>query len=114
MKRPRTHSPSSIAAVEILGLEIARARRARRQTLDDLAQRAGVSRPTLHSIEHGSPSVAIGTVFEVATLLGIPLFGTGDRGELSELRNRGRDRLALLPARVREPLESDAAPDDDF
>jgi hypothetical protein len=46
--------------------------------------------------------VAIGIVFEVATLLGIQLFGA-DRNELAALVGRGQERLALLPARIREP-----------
>lgn len=56
------------------------------------------------------PTVGIGTVFEVATILGIDLFGT-DREGLRSMVERGRDRLALLPARVREPT---GPVDDDF
>ncbi len=48
------------------------------------------------------PSVGIGTVFEAATILGIELFGA-DREGLRSMVERGRDRLALLPSRVREP-----------
>jgi transcriptional regulator with XRE-family HTH domain len=113
MKRMHTHSPQAAAAVQVIGLQIARARRGRRQTLDEVAERVGVSRKTLHEVEHGSPTVAIGTVFEVATLLGVPLFGAVDRSELSEIRDRLRDQLALLPARVREPV-SRMDVDDDF
>ena len=113
MKRTHPHSPQTLAAVQVLGLDIASARRARHQTVDDLAQRAGISRPTLRGIEHGSPTVAIGTVFEVATLLGIPLFGANSRDELDDVRDRARGRLALLPVRIRQPTASDAA-DDDF
>jgi len=39
----------------------------------------------------------------VATLLGIPLFGAS-REELSALTTRSSERLALLPARVRQPV----------
>jgi hypothetical protein len=48
------------------------------------------------------PTVGIGTVFEVATIVGIGLFGA-DREELRSMVERSRDRLALLPSRVREP-----------
>jgi hypothetical protein len=48
------------------------------------------------------PTVGIGTAFEAATILGIDLFGA-DRDGLRSMVERGRDRLALLPARVREP-----------
>jgi hypothetical protein len=54
--------------------------------------------------------VSIGIVFEAATLLGIQLFGA-NRNELAALVARGQERLALLPARIREP---DGPVDDDF
>jgi transcriptional regulator with XRE-family HTH domain len=86
--------------VEVLGLEIARARRARRWTQAELAERAGISENTLRSIERGSPTATIGVVFELASLLGIELFGAGPE-ELPALVAQARDRLALLPSRVR-------------
>jgi len=110
MSATRTYSQQALASARILGLEIARARRARRWTLNELAERAGVSRITVRAAEAGTPTVAIGTVFELATILGIDLFGASP-AELPELLTRGRERLALLPARVRRP----ATPiDDDF
>ena len=102
MRRTHPYSPQAIDAVRVLGLEVARARRARRWTETALAERAGISAVTLRKIERGTPTVGIGTVFEVATILGIELFGT-DRDGLRSLVERGRDRLALLPSRVREP-----------
>jgi hypothetical protein len=42
----------------------------------------------------------MGVVFELASLLGIDLFGAGSE-ELPALVAQGRDRLALLPSRVR-------------
>lgn len=51
-------------------------------------------------IEQGDPGVRLGTAFEAARLVGVPLF----REERSELRaelDRAHDRLALLPQRVR-------------
>jgi transcriptional regulator with XRE-family HTH domain len=108
--RVRTYSPQAIDAMTVLGLEIARARRARRWTIDNLAERAGVSAPTMRKVEQGDPTVAIGTVFEVATLVGVALFDA-DRAGLRDLVERGRTRLALLPSRVRE---SDGPVNDDF
>lgn len=102
MRRPHTYSPQTVDAAKILGLEVARARRERRWTVANLADRAGISGFTLRKVERGDPSVALGTAFEVATLLGVKLFGAGP-AELSALVDRGRDRLALLPARIREP-----------
>jgi transcriptional regulator with XRE-family HTH domain len=100
VRKAHTYSPQTLEAVSVMGLEIARARRARRWTQEELSERAGISDSTLRSIEHGSTTATVGTVFEVATLLGIDLFGAG-REELSALIAQGRDRLALLPARVR-------------
>ena len=97
-------------ALRVMAQQIAAARRERRRTAADVAERAGISRTTLTKIEHGDPSVAIGTVFEVASLLGVPLF-SASRDELAALAARGEDRLALLPDRVRE---SDLDIDDDF
>lgn len=110
--RSRTHTYSRPArvAVEILGLMVANARRERRWTARDLAARAGISVQTLRNIERGEPTVAIGVVIEVATLLGIPLFGD-DRREVSELRSAESRRALLLPQRVRASKE---AVDDDF
>lgn len=102
MRRTHTFAPQTLDAARVLGLEVARARRERRWTLAELADRAGVSAVTLRKVERGDPTVALGTAFEVATLLGIELFGA-DRAGLADLVERGRDRLALLPARVREP-----------
>lgn len=102
MRRTHTYSPHTLDAASVLGLEVARARRQRRWTAVELAERAGVSAFTLRKVERGDPSVAPGTAFEVATLLGIDLLG-GERTELSALVDHGRDRLALLPARVRQP-----------
>ncbi|MGH8980050.1 MAG: helix-turn-helix transcriptional regulator [Acidimicrobiales bacterium] len=108
MRRPHSFSRPTRQALELFGLEVAGARRRRRWTAVELAERAGISRTTLHKLEAGDPSVAIGTAFEVATLLGIPLFDA-DRAELSDLVARARDRLTLLPARVRQATEVDNA-----
>ncbi|MDA8359819.1 MAG: helix-turn-helix transcriptional regulator [Actinomycetota bacterium] len=108
MRRPHSFSRPTHHALELFGLEVGRARRRRRWTAVELAERAGISRTTLHKLEVGDPSVAIGTAFEVATLLGIPLFGA-DRAELPDLVARSRDRLSLLPTRVRQTAEVDNA-----
>jgi transcriptional regulator with XRE-family HTH domain len=103
MRRTHPYSPQTIDAVRVLGLEVAHARRARRWTEAQLAERVGISAVTLRNIERGAPTVGIGTVFEAATILGISLFGA-DRDGLRSMVERSRDRLALLPARVREPI----------
>ncbi|UZN03493.1 helix-turn-helix domain-containing protein [Cellulomonas sp. S1-8] len=89
---------------------IANARRERRWTARDLAARAGISVQTLRNVERGEPTVAIGVVFEIAALLGIPLF-SDDRGAVSELRVGESRRALLLPQRVRA---SKGVVDDNF
>jgi hypothetical protein len=58
--------------------------------------------PTLRNIERGEPTTAIGVAFEVATLVGVPLFDA-EADDLPVLRRRAEDRLALLPRTVRLP-----------
>ena len=109
--RQRQLTPQARAAVELLGQQVAIARRRRRWTAQQLAERANISEPTLRKVERGDPSVALGTALEVAVLVGVPLFGV-DTERLPELATRIEDRLALLPARV-TPITNDGL-DDDF
>ena len=106
MRKPHTFHPQTLDAAMLLGLEVARARRERRWTANDLSERAGISPVTLRKIERGNPTVELGAAFEVATLLGISLFAA-DRKELSTMVEHARTRLALLPARVRETAARD-------
>jgi transcriptional regulator with XRE-family HTH domain len=99
VRRSHTYSPQALDAVRVLGLRIAEGRRQRRWTQAALCERAGVSRVTLRNAERGEPTVAIGVVFELATLVGVELYGLPS-GELRGLVARESDRLALLPAHV--------------
>lgn len=79
-------------------------------TARELAERAGISRTTLYQMEKGTPSAQIGSVFEVATLLGIPLFH--DDAEVRAMHEARLDeKLTLLPRTVRPSPEE---VDDDF
>lgn len=111
MANVRAVLPQAQDAVRVLGLEVARARRVRRWSQAELAERAGVSRETVRKVEHGGSAVAIGTAFELAALVGVDLFGASP-GDLPLLVRRGQDRLALLPARVR--ARADLELDDEF
>lgn len=111
MRKVHSFSPRALDAVRILGLEVARARRARRWTQHDLAERAGISESTLRSVERGSPTTAIGIVFEVASLLGIDLLSADPR-DLPTMVARSQDRVDLLPSRVRRRGSDEV--DDDF
>jgi transcriptional regulator with XRE-family HTH domain len=75
-----------------------------------LAERAGISRALLSRIERGDRGCAIGSVFEVAAILRVPLFGL-DAPSLGQAAARAADRLELLPASVRRPR---TPIDDDF
>lgn len=110
MADTRAYSRPARDAVRLLGLELAAARRQRRLTVTELAERAGVSRLTVRAAESGTPTVAIGTVFEIASILRVDLFGAEATGMPERLAG-ARHRLDLLPARVRQrSLEVD----DDF
>ena len=99
----------TVDAAQVLGAQIAEARRIRGWTAAELAERVGVSARTISSLERGSPTVTLGTAFEAATLLGVPLFGA-EGPELAALAREGRRTLALMPSRVyhrRTPVDDD-------
>lgn len=112
-KRKLSLMPAATDALVSLGGMIRERRLARRWTSADLAARLGVSPRTVQAIEAGRPGTSVGTVFNAAVLVGLPLFETTDRYELARLRRRGEERLGLLPARA-FPLSMDAADDPDF
>jgi transcriptional regulator with XRE-family HTH domain len=109
MKRPRTYSPVTVEAARLLGARVRLARRERRWTLRELADRVGVSHPTIEKVERGDLTVGLGIAFEAAAILGVPLFDE-DRSRRSLEAARVDDRLAVLPQLVRKPIEVD----DDF
>jgi transcriptional regulator with XRE-family HTH domain len=108
--RAHPYSSPTRAGVRLLGAEIARERKRAAVTAADLAERARISLVTLRKVERGEPSVAIGTVFEVAVLLGIDLLGTPE--QVRDRTGRAQESLALLPQRVRHPAAGEV--DDDF
>jgi transcriptional regulator with XRE-family HTH domain len=108
MARP-TLSPQTREALQILAASIRAARLRRGWTEAELADRVGVSRPTIVNLEAGQPGVAVGTVLEAATLVGVPLFShdAERRAAYGALKST---ELALLP----EAARSRRAVDDDF
>lgn len=99
MARQQQH-PYAMEAVRLLGTQIAIARRERGISEAKLSERLGITRPTLRRIERGEPSVAIGTVFDAAAVLAVPLFHE-DSGRVALELSRATDALRLLPDRVR-------------
>ncbi|OGV47190.1 MAG: transcriptional regulator [Legionellales bacterium RIFCSPHIGHO2_12_FULL_42_9] len=97
-KRP--YSRYCQEAATLLGMLIQEARKEKRMTLRDLAERANISRGTLHKIEHGNLSCELGIVFEVAATVGVSLFAMNEENLSAELR-RAQSKLHLLPKRIR-------------
>jgi transcriptional regulator with XRE-family HTH domain len=104
----RSLSPQAATAAQLLGARIQLARRQRRWTLQELADRAGVTAVKMRKVERGDPSVRLGIAFEAAALTGVPLFDPDPLRIRLEAERIG-DRLALLPRLVRR-----RAMDDDF
>jgi transcriptional regulator with XRE-family HTH domain len=108
-KRYPTYSRYTRSVLELLGEQIKLARIRRGWSEKALAERSGVDRGTVRNVEAGNPRVAIGTSFEIASLVGVPLFSE-DQSTLSRELSRSREMLALLPKKV-QPKRSI---DDDF
>lgn len=98
----RAYSRQNHEALEVLAQMIRAGRMDRKMTAQEMADRAGISRPLLRRIEAADPSCAIGSVFEVAVIAGVPLFG-GETDRLEMQRSALTEKLSLLPQRVRKP-----------
>ena len=99
-KGNRTYSRYTDEALKLLARRIKATRLERRMTVQDLAERAGVSRDLLYRVERADPACSIGVVFEIATLLGLTLFQS-DYNDLAVKNKMVEDKLALLPRRAR-------------
>lgn len=86
-------------AIKTLGSLINVARRQQGMPQAELAERLGVTRQTVRAIEKGSHKVAIGTVYEAAHILSIPLM-TLDKGNLPQWQAALANFDSLLPERV--------------
>jgi transcriptional regulator with XRE-family HTH domain len=71
MKESITLLPRARKVLETVGENIHLARRRRKISTQQVAERAGLSRATLWQIEKGSPTVAIGNYFMVLFALGL-------------------------------------------
>lgn len=112
MAKPTTRSYSrySSDAVKLLGQAIRLARIERKLTLEELAERAGLSRGLVQRIERGDMGCAIGAVFEAAAIVGVRLFDA-DQSTMTALITSNKQILTLLPQSVRNPTK---AVKDDF
>lgn len=96
----RTYSRYTQEASALLGGLIRAARKERKLTAQELADRAGISRGLLQRIEKGDLKCEIGAAFEVATIVGVKLFDA-NKTTLTKHMRQTEDKLALLPQRVR-------------
>jgi len=94
-KAIRPYSPTARKAAELLGLMIRAARLERNMTAQELAERAGVSRPLLSRVEKGDMTVSLGAVFEIATILGVALFEEDDERLTTRLAAEQRANALL-------------------
>lgn len=97
----RTYSRYCSNATALLGGLIREARKERKLTAQEVADRAGISRGLLQRIEKGDLKCEIGAAFEVAAIVGVKLFDADERA-LSQHLSQTRGKLALLPKSVRK------------
>ena len=70
-KKKQTIFPKYNLVLEKMGENIKIARKRRKLTTTQVAERAAISRSTLYLIESGNPSVAMGAYFNVLRVLGL-------------------------------------------
>ena len=63
--------PKNQKLLQAVGENIKLARLRRKLTMDQVSERAGISRPTLSSLEKGSPSISLGIILQVLLVLGL-------------------------------------------
>ena len=108
MTSSQPFSAGTREAARLLGSQVRVARLRRRWTVKDLAARVGVSEVTMRKVERGDLSVALGTAFEAASLVGVVLYDEPGRRDLEAQHVAAT--LALLPATARQRRRVD----DDF
>lgn len=100
-KKNKAYMAYTTEALSLLGLLIKSARKDRKMTEFDFADRVGISRFTLQKIEKGNPTVEIGTFFDAAAIAGIKLFEI--ENNFSIPLGHAKEKVALLPKRIRKP-----------
>ena len=110
MTEQQPYSRATREAISLLASQIRLNRTEKGMTAGEVATRAGVSRGLVQRIEKGDLRCRIGTVLEVAHIVGVPIFSEDPQERQRHLKQT-EDKLALLPARVRSPKRSI---DDDF
>jgi AraC-like DNA-binding protein len=99
----RSYSRYSRDAAELLGQLIRRARIERQITVEELAERAGLSRGLVARMEKGDLGCAIGAVFEAAAVVGVRLFDA-DQIAMTGHLSANNATLTLMPQKVRTSM----------
>lgn len=110
-KKERSYSNHSKQAAILLGKYIQLGRKERTLTEADLADRAGISRATLQKMEKGDLKCELGLYFEVANIVGVPLFDTDTATSLAANIDQINNKIALLPKSIHKKKKE---VDDDF
>lgn len=105
----RTYSPQTTEALTVMGQMIVLKRKEAKLTAQALADKAGVSRSTIHRIERGDPKCEIGVAFELVTLLGADIFDIE-----RHLITQGAFLAAKIKALPKTVRTSQKAVDNDF
>jgi len=93
--------PKQTRVLKQVGQQIRLARLRRRLSTVQVAERAGISRPTLERLELGSPSSSIGTLLRILSVLGLE----GDYLQIASNDELGRrlEDAKLTSPRKRAP-----------
>jgi len=98
--------------MRLLGITIRAERKLKKMTEQALAERVGVSRSFIRRVERGDMSCSIGSVFEAAYIVGIPLFDAmPNTRQMEQQIDRVKDKLVLLPKTIHKKTK---VIDDDF
>lgn len=96
----RTYSRYAREAVTLLGNLIRINRIERRFSVQELAERVGISRDMMQRIEQGDPRCGIGLVIEAAAIVGVPIFDADSSNKLTMHIKEQEDKLRLLPKAI--------------
>lgn len=108
--KKRIYSNYTIEALQVMAGLIKTGRKEKKQSMQDVADRAGISRGLLRRIENGDVKCEVGVVFEVASIVGVNLFES-DEHQLAFHRKGIQEKLSLMPKSVRKASKQ---VDDDF